>query len=69
MANWSHCVFFRPLATNPDVCAKWIRPLKGGAPFCAADIEPCETRGLRLMPRPDQEDDGWQDGVDLGVGE
>ena len=52
------CIFFRPSVINPDVCAKWIRPLKPGLPhFCLAD-EDCPTQGLRLAPRADSVDDG-----------
>ncbi|MFA4834805.1 MAG: hypothetical protein WC749_01865 [Dehalococcoidia bacterium] len=50
MTKKPYCIFFRPSALNPDVCARWIRPLKGGEPFCLAD-EVCETQGLRYMPR------------------
>ena len=51
----SDCPYFRPLATNPEVCAKWIRPVRG-EPFCVADMV-CPTLGLRLTPRADQESD------------
>ena len=43
-----HCIFFRPSATNRDICAKWVRSLKGEW-FCLAD-DVCETQGMRLMP-------------------
>ena len=47
--NYSTCLFFRPMATNRDACAHWVRPLKGD-PFCLAEIDPCPTQGLRLTP-------------------
>ena len=59
MTKEPHCIFFRPGAINRDVCAKWIRPLKGGTPFCLAD-EVCETRGLRFMARADDEEDSFE---------
>ena len=41
------CVFFRPSIISPNICAKWIIPLKSGKPpFCLAD-EKCSTQGLR----------------------
>lgn len=54
----SDCPHFRPLATNPEVCAKWVRPLAGPVryPYCLAG-EVCPTLGLRRAPRPDTESD------------
>jgi len=51
----SDCPYFLPLPTNPEVCAKWVRPVRG-EPFCVADMV-CPTLGLRLTPRADQESD------------
>ena len=45
------CVFFRPSCISPNICAKWITPVKPGKPpFCLADEE-CSTQGLRWAPR------------------
>ena len=52
------CTFFRPGIISPNICAKWITPLKPGKPpFCLADEE-CSTQGLRWAPRVDSDDDG-----------
>lgn len=59
MTKPPHCIFFKPSATCPWVCAKWVRPLRGGEPFCLAD-EDCETQGQRLMPRADEEEDSFE---------
>lgn len=59
MNTLSHCIFFRPSALASWVCARWCVPIKG-KPFCLADIELCETQGLRLMPRADQEEDSFE---------
>lgn len=54
----SDCPYFKPLATNPDVCAKWVRPVVGPdwMPFCLVE-QKCPTLGLRLATRADQERD------------
>jgi hypothetical protein len=59
MTKPPHCIFFRPLPINPDVCARYVRPLNGGEPFCLADEE-CESRGLKYMPRADDEEDSFE---------
>ena len=49
------CVFFRSSSSNPNICAKWITPLKPGKPsFCLAGEE-CQTQGLRWAPRADSD--------------
>lgn len=62
----SHCPYFVAMPTNEEVCAKWIRPgliVKTGwqcgpppEPFCQVEGK-CESLGLRLIPRADQESD------------
>jgi hypothetical protein len=69
----AHCPDFKPSPLAPWLCAWWDTELDepGIAYFCSRpdwEERVCETRGLRLMPRADSDDDGWQDGVDLGVG-
>jgi len=54
----SDCPFFKPMPTNPEACAKWVRPVRG-EPFCVADTV-CPTLGLRLAPRADQEEDSFE---------
>ena len=54
----SDCRHFVGMTTNPDVCAKWIRPkiiIKPGfqmgpipEPFCQVE-EKCPNMGLRLI--------------------
>lgn len=61
-----HCPDFRPSATASWLCAWWCLTAKV-EPFCLADVETCETRGLRFTVKVGQEDDGdWQDAIDLG---
>ena len=58
MKSIAACVFFRPSIISPNICAKWITPLKPGKPpFCLADEE-CSTQGLRWTPRADSDNDG-----------
>ena len=54
----SDCPYFRPMPNTPEVCAKWVRPVTGPdrTPFCMAE-EQCQSLGLRLAPRLDQESD------------
>ena len=78
MKKKSDCQNFVGLPTNPDVCAKWVRPGQrgrileypepgfGGNPisivspgFCQVE-EKCESLGLRLVPRADQEEDSFE---------
>lgn len=61
-----HCIFSRPLATAPWLCSQWVKSLTGEW-FCLSDVDHCETRGLRFTVKVGQEDDGFQDSVDLGV--
>lgn len=60
MKKKSDCPNFRPLPTNPDTCAKWVRPdprsMTQFLPFCQVE-EKCPSLGLRLTPRADQESD------------
>ena len=49
------CVFFCSSSINPNICDKWITPLKPGEPpFCLARKE-CQTRGLRGTPQVDSD--------------
>lgn len=73
MDKRAHCLDFKPSPTAAWLCAWWdSEETKNGIErFCswpAWEERICKTQGLRLMPRPDQEDDGWQDAVDLGDG-
>ena len=55
MKSIATCVFFRPGSISPNICAKWIIPLKPGEPpFCLAGEE-CSTQGLRWAPRADSD--------------
>ena len=62
MKKPADCPHFRPLPTNPEVCAKWdwsgFYPNREGFPkfFCRVE-EKCPSMGLRLTPRADQESD------------
>ena len=67
-----YCCNFKPSALASWICGWWNWEYVGVDKiewFCsrpAWEERACETRGLRLMPRADQEDDGWQDAMDLG---
>lgn len=66
-----HCPLFRASALASWICAWWETEATetGIEKFCSRPVweeRVCETQGLRFMPRADDEDDGWQDAVDLG---
>jgi len=74
MGRKPDCPDFKPSPLAPWLCAWWDSEETGTGIECfcsrpAWEGRICETRGLRLLSRPDQEDDGWQDSVDSLVKE
>jgi len=65
MSGAQMCKYFKPSLVNPIVCAWWESEVDepGIAYFCSRPSWEgllCETRGLRSMPRADDEEDSFE---------
>jgi hypothetical protein len=59
----AHCPHFKPRGIfEPEKCWYWEDKNPHWPSQCKHPaVVVCETRGLRLMPRPDSDDDGYPD--------